>query len=136
MGSEYTEEQMMQSAADELGMDLVDLKGIKIPDRIIKLITKENANKLNAIPLEVTEDEITIAVFDPLDVQIVDDIGLITGKSVISKLASKKDIELALEKYYSINYTKIMQDILNEEDRKCWELLSETLLDRGLNLTT
>ncbi|MDD5618056.1 MAG: type II secretion system protein GspE, partial [Candidatus Omnitrophica bacterium] len=64
------------------------------------LIPKDFALKNLAIPLSKNMNSLTCAVFDPLDVILIDNIRKMTGCEVNLVVATKSDIEKAIDSFY------------------------------------
>jgi type IV pilus assembly protein PilB len=65
-----------------------------------ELIPKGFAMKNNVLPLSRTLNSITVAMFDPLDLILMDNLRKITGCEINPVIATKSDISKAIEKFY------------------------------------
>ena len=82
----------------QLGIDYIELKGAKIEEKVIHMVTK-----YQAIPIEIDPDNpniLKVAMADPMDIMAMDDIGLVTNLQVEPMLASEEGIRNAIDKYY------------------------------------
>jgi len=103
-------------------------------NKILKLIPKELALKYKAVPIAEEGDSLVIAMADPLDVMVIDEIRLRTGKKVKPVYVSENEIEDAIESYYiTVNEdfkknlednTEIKLEISNENDAVSAEQIS------------
>ncbi|MBU4346469.1 MAG: Flp pilus assembly complex ATPase component TadA [Candidatus Omnitrophica bacterium] len=67
---------------------------------LLNLIPKDFALKNNIIPLSRTLNSITVAMFDPLDLILIDNLKKLTGCEINPVIAAKSDITKAIEKFY------------------------------------
>lgn len=110
------EEIYLPILAKELDVQFVRLKEIEIrPDAIKKIPAKVVAH-YKVIPIECKEDTLTIASTNPLNIQVLDDISLMCGLKVKSVLASQKEINDAIRKYYGLGAETIEQMMDSVED--------------------
>lgn len=66
-----------------------------------KLVTQEFAQKFLALPLARNMGSLTCAVFDPLDLIMLDNLKVITGCEINLVIATKSDIIKAIQEFYS-----------------------------------
>ncbi|HOW36249.1 MAG TPA: ATPase, T2SS/T4P/T4SS family [Candidatus Omnitrophota bacterium] len=72
------------------------------PDQQLEnLITKDFAHKNLVLPLSRNLNSLTCAVFDPLDLLMIDNLKKITGCEINLVLATRSDIVRAIEDFYS-----------------------------------
>jgi len=71
------------------------------PDQDLdKLVPKYFAYRNAVIPLSRTLKSLTVAMFDPLDLILVDNLRKLTGCDINTVIATKSDINKAIEKFY------------------------------------
>lgn len=78
----------------------VDISTIEIDKQVASIIPESLARRYHLICIEKRENEITLAMADPLDEFAIDDIRFRTGLDVESVLAKPEDIEKALDSIY------------------------------------
>ena len=106
------EEQLLQFLSQQCGISYITLSGMpEIPEDVIASVPESIARQHKLIPFNRTKDRITIALADPLNVLILDDLKMMTGCDVHAALASESEINAALDKYYK---SASSQDVLNE----------------------
>ncbi|MDD5355548.1 MAG: ATPase, T2SS/T4P/T4SS family [Candidatus Omnitrophica bacterium] len=89
------------------------------------LIPKEFALKNLIIPLSKNMNSLTCAIFDPLDVILIDNIRRITGCEVNLVVATKSDIDKAIENFYG------KRDLLKQAVKDSYS--GETLIEEIIN---
>jgi Type II secretion system (T2SS), protein E, N-terminal domain len=66
----------------------------------IKELPAEFARRHRIIPCRLSADSLSVAAPGPLDAEVVNEIGRLTKHSVVIHLASERDVEAALAKFY------------------------------------
>ncbi|MEG0688157.1 MAG: ATPase, T2SS/T4P/T4SS family [Hungatella sp.] len=98
-----SELQIARALETQLGIAMVDLSGIVIPDSIIQLVSAAILKKYQVIPYEfdaVNPNVLHLAMADPMDMMAMDDISIITNCQIEPYIATSKEILLAIDKYY------------------------------------
>lgn len=107
-----TENQVMEALELQLGVKKITLNDYKLNESILRLISEEYARENLVVPVTFEEGKLVVAVADPLNYYVVDDLRLITGYNVKLVMAPKSEIETAISRYYGINRS-LDQIILN-----------------------
>ena len=87
----------------QLGIDYIELKGAKIEEKVLHLVPENMVAKYKVIPIEIDPDNpniLKLAMSDPMDINAIDDIGLVTNMQVEPMLATEDQINDAIGKYY------------------------------------
>lgn len=96
-----TEEDVAEALSKQLGFIFVDLSSYRIDEKILSLIPTNVVLKLQAMPILKVGSSLTVAMIDPLDVSIIDELNRITGGLRITPvLSTPTGIKKAIEKYY------------------------------------
>src|SRR5687768_353897 len=86
---------ILQITADHLGTEVADLRDREIDPETLKIVPAETARMYQAIPLAIFGNAAQIAMADPLNPAILDEIGFITGKELQVVVADPKQIDQA-----------------------------------------
>jgi type IV pilus assembly protein PilB len=78
----------------------VDLSQFQVNEKIIKLIPSEVALKHTILPLKRDGRSLTVAMAEPGNMQIVDDLKFITRCDIVPVIAGEYTLRTAIEKYY------------------------------------
>lgn len=98
-----TEEGIAQTLSRQLGIDIVNLNGVKIEEDIIKLVNGPILRKHVMIPFEYETGNLNVvrvAMADPMDMMAIDDFCIVTNLMAEPVIATPRDIMMALDKYY------------------------------------
>jgi len=75
------------------------------PD-VIRLVPKELAENYQIVPLALDKKRLTLAMLDPSDLPLMDEISFVTGYFIIPMISPELRMVLALEKHYGIKPDK------------------------------
>ncbi|MDD5302660.1 MAG: ATPase, T2SS/T4P/T4SS family [Elusimicrobia bacterium] len=111
------EEKLLQFLAEKTGISYVSLADIgEIPEEAIAAVPESIARQKMLMPFNKTKDRLTVAIADPLDVMILDDLKMQLGCDVIGCLASEAEISAAHEKYYKqATSQEALEDIVKQQ---------------------
>lgn len=110
-----TEKEILVIMEAFLGVKYVELEKIEINPEVAKSIPEALAKKYILIPLCIEKDKIVVAMTNPLNLFATDDVKFTTGYEVEPVIASKDDINKAIEKMFSKqNAEKAVEDLKNE----------------------
>ena len=123
-----TEDLIAQILGAQLGYPIIDLSNITISPDVQNLVPSSVLKKSQVLPIEFAEDNINIlrvAMADPLDVNAMDDISIITGCQIEPLIATPRSVMVAIDKFYGSDEVasaleeyakeKFGDDAINEE---------------------
>ena len=96
-----TEEQLVQALGKQFSMPVVDLSGAAIPADVLQYLSEPMANMYRAIPLKFEDDTLTIAMCDPQNLSVRDELRTLLGYNIRGVVASERQIRAALDRYYT-----------------------------------
>jgi len=97
-----TEEQVLLALSHQMSVEYVRLKELEISTDIIKKVPAKFACYYKIIPVDILGIRLRIAVTNPLDLAVLDEIRMVLKYDVEPVLASEKDILEAIKKYYGV----------------------------------
>ncbi len=98
-----SEEEIAHALARQMGLDFIDLKDVHIPTKILKLVPVNTLRKNRVFPFEFDKNNantLRVAMVDPLDMNAMDDIGLITNFQVEPVVTTTRSLMLAIDQFY------------------------------------
>ncbi len=101
----------------EFGIPSLNLSKYKIDPAVVRIVPEEMARKNQLIAIARLGDALVAAVVDPPDVILMDDLRRLSGCRIELVLASEKDIQSSLERYYGDSAEKLAQMIAQAEKR-------------------
>ncbi|SFB16322.1 MULTISPECIES: GspE/PulE family protein [unclassified Bacillus (in: firmicutes)] len=96
-----TEQQLIEVLEFQLGIPHISLYRYPFDTNLLTLIPKELARRNLIIPLKKEGDRLFVAMANPMDFFIIDDLRLSTGFHIETAIATKDDILRAINKYYN-----------------------------------
>lgn len=112
-----TPKQIAQAKAKILGIPFVsseELSSSGIATEVLNMIPEQVARRYSLIPFKVGADGISVAMSDPLDIQVIQFIEKKTGKKIQRYMALPEDITRAISDQYSQNLTSEVVSALKE----------------------
>jgi type IV pilus assembly protein PilB len=94
------EEQLLEVIARQLGTQVVDLRNLDVPPQIVKMVPASIARMYNIVPIELTNNAVTMATFDLLSPEVVDELNFVLTRDVQFVVAREDDIRTYLTRYY------------------------------------
>ncbi len=110
--------QLNEALAHQAGIDKIDLSKVAISSDIVGLVPAELVSKYNIMPLSQQNGRLEVAMTDPFQPQVIEDLRLVTGCSVRRYYADPKEMENVILKFYGSNVARMMDDLVPTEQRK------------------
>jgi type IV pilus assembly protein PilB len=101
-----------QIIADALGTDFVELSD-EIAPEILRLIPAGLARLHRALPIAISDNTLSVALVDPLDLRAAEDLRFALGKDVHVVVAPTEEVEERIKRYYGSDSSS-MEDILKQ----------------------
>jgi type IV pilus assembly protein PilB len=98
-----TPDDMARALSRQLGYPHVDLDQFEIYPEVINLIQAETAKRFMILPLHRVRSFLTLAMVDPTDLDIIEDIRFRTGLSIQPVIASETAIAKAINRFYGLS---------------------------------
>lgn len=107
------ERKLLEFLSKQFGIEFVDLSAKEIKDDVVKIIPENIARRYNLMAVEKIENKLKVAMEDPLNIVVLDDLKMMTGYDVKAVFGAETDIVAALDKYYGAKTSKeALDDIL------------------------
>jgi len=94
------EDILAQILSEGLGLPPINISRLKIEPEVLKIIPKTIADKYQIMPISLMGDQLTLAMADPLNIFIIDNVKALTGYTISPIIGRPKDISETIEKYY------------------------------------
>lgn len=114
-----SEDVLMAFLGKQLGVEYVSLQDYGDPNpQALKVISEAYARKHTLIPVDINDNVITIAMADPMNVFILDDLRARTSMDVHVVLSSETEINQAIDKYYGgkVKLDSIIEDMAKKTE--------------------
>jgi len=105
------EEAIMRMVAADLGMTFKKIDPLKLDlELVTQTIPKNFALKHMVLPVESSLESITVAVYDPFNRQVLEDIERVTKKRVEALISTKSDIVKTISEFYGFKSSIVAAD--------------------------
>ena len=117
-----SEEEIAQALSRQLGYPYIELDQFEVYPDVISLIPVEIAKKYMIMPIHRIRSFLTLAMVDPTDLEVIEDIRFRTGLSIQPVIASESGVNNAINKYYGSSHAlrvkKLVEDIELADDSR------------------
>ncbi len=110
---------------------MIKLKDKNIEPSVIQKVPAKFASHYKIIPIEYKDSVLTVAMTDPMDIRILDDLKLLLGVEVKGALASELEIMDAIRKYYGVGAETLERIIAQKSPVEKLEMKGEKAEDLG-----
>ena len=94
------EEDIAQALTAQYGFPYLPLGNYEVDTEITGIIPGRVARQYLLVPIDKIGNNLTLAMSNPLNIQAIEDVELLTGCSVQTFVSTSSDIKRAIEKYY------------------------------------
>ena len=120
-----TQAQLNEALALQVGIEKLDLTDVSISPEIIMLVPAELVSKYKILPIRHEDGRLAVAMTDPFRTQVIEDLRLVTGRSVRRYYAEPAQMENSILKFYGSNVARMLDNLAPVEQR------GEAELDNG-----
>ena len=110
-----TDDQLLEVLATSLGMEIVDLNMVDPPKSVIELIDGDTARMMGVCPIQEEDGVLTVAVRNPLNYQIADELRFMLNRDVVTVMASEAQVDQFIDAHYPLDIVAV-HDMLSEMD--------------------
>ena len=110
-----TDDQLLEVLATSLGMEIVDLNMVDPPKSVIDLIDGDTARMMGVCPIQEEDGVLTVAVRNPLNYQIADELRFMLNRDVVTVMASEAQVDQFIDAHYPLDIVAV-HDMLSEMD--------------------
>ena len=110
-----TDDQMLEILATSLGMEIVDLNTVDPPKSVIEVIDGDTARMMGVCPIQEEDGVLTVAVRNPLNYQIADELRFMLNRDVVTLIASEAQVDQFIDAHYPLDIVAV-HDMLSEMD--------------------
>jgi len=94
------EEDIAQSLTAQYGFPFLPLSNYEIGSDVINIVPARVARQYVLIPIDKIGNNLTLAMSNPLNINAIEDIELLSSCSIQTFVSTSSDIKKAIEKYY------------------------------------
>ncbi|MCX7973381.1 MAG: type IV-A pilus assembly ATPase PilB [Candidatus Aminicenantes bacterium] len=106
------EEEIAKALSRQLNYPFIDLDQFEVAPEVVELLPAEIAKKYMVMPIHRIRSFLTLAMVDPTDLEVIEDIRFRTGLSIQPVIATETGVMNAINKYYgSVAAVRVKQAI-------------------------
>ncbi len=109
-----SEEDLTEFLSRQYGVPSVNLSEFEIDSEVVNLIPQDTAVKYTLIPINRAGATLVVAMSDPSNYQVIDDLKFLTNYNIEVVVASEQTIKEAIDSYYDSGAT--LQDVMEDFD--------------------
>ena len=96
-----SEDQLLQAVADHLNLEYISLDATELSPSALNAMPSSVARMYGAVPVALTGNNIMVAVLDPFNPHLVEELSFVLGKDVQLLVAPRKQIEEVIARHFS-----------------------------------
>ena len=123
------EDEMVDFLSDRLDIPVLNLPALRIPKETLTLVPKKIVERYQVLPISLIGNLLTMAVSDPFELMLRDDLKELTKCELCYVLVSPKMIATALDSYYAESSN--LEEILVGIDEDSLEVIKTKDKDEG-----
>jgi type IV pilus assembly protein PilB len=112
-----TAAQLNEALSLQAGIERVDLQNVTVSADTISLVPADLVSKYNILPLGQEDHCVSVAMTNPFQPQVIEDLRLVTGLSVQRYYADPKEMENAILKFYGSNVARMLDNLAPAEQQ-------------------
>ena len=112
-----TQPQLNEALAIQVGIEKIDLTDISISPEIIILVPAELVSKHSILPLRRENGRLAVAMTDPFQPQVIEDLRLVSGHPVRRYYAEPAQMENSILKFYGSNVARMLDNLVPVEQQ-------------------
>jgi len=113
-----SEKDISQTLSSQTCIPFIDLGKAVVEPVAVMTIDEKTASKNLAFPFQIEKNTIAVAMENPLDLHLVNDLQFKTGRQITPFIATASDIKMSVQKHYhlseSLKENSEIQDIFRE----------------------
>ena len=113
-----TKEEVLFALGAQWGMEFVNLDDIPIDAEIVEKVPPSVANIYKVIPVSMENGTLTVAMSDPLNVKLLDELHFLLGIPLKGAVSNEDAIDRALKRYYGDSVESITDVIQQMEQQE------------------
>jgi type IV pilus assembly protein PilB len=112
-----TQAQLNEALACQVGIEKIELSEVSIDSDVIGLVPADLVSKYNILPLWREEGRLAVAMTDPFQPQVMEDLRLVSGCLIQRYYADPVQMEHAILRFYGSNVARMLDDLVPTEQR-------------------
>lgn len=122
-----SEKDIAIALSKQLNIPFLPLSHYELDEEVLKTIPEEVVRKYRVIPVEKIGDNLTVAIADPTDIFVLDELRLITKCNIVPLITLESELNSAIDYYYKKHedIEEVLRDIKDEKLTEDVSVVSE-----------
>jgi len=121
---------ILRAVSTQYDIPIIDLQNVDIDPEATKIVTEQYCEENLFVPIGFEDGKLVIALYDPLNILVTDDLRFRTGNEVVAMLAPKNSIIEAIKKNFGKEVAqKAAADLAEDLDIEAMKSLGEQITD-------
>lgn len=103
------ETKLMEILAEQMGVEYIRLREYEPEPTALAKVSAKFASRYRMVPLRMEQNSLRVAIADPFDIQTLDELRLLLDCEIKPVLASQRDIQEAIQRYYGVGASAVEQ---------------------------
>lgn len=103
-GKNCTYADIIKVLSDEFNIPVIEMGELSIDDSVKALLSREDCKKHCIMPLSVDNGQLDLAICDPMNMDLIDNLSHVLGLSIEQKLATPEEINKAIDEHYGVEH--------------------------------
>jgi type IV pilus assembly protein PilB len=112
-----TQAQLNEALAYQAGIERIELGEVSVGSDVIGLVPADLVSKYSILPLWREDGRLAVAMTDPFQPQVMEDLRLVTGCMIQRYYAEPTQLENAILRFYGSNVARMLDDLAPTEQR-------------------
>jgi len=112
-----TQAQLNEALACQAGIERIELSEVSIGGDVIGLVPADLVSKYTILPLWREDGRLAVAMTDPFQPQVMEDLRLVSGCLIQRYYADPAQMENAILRFYGSNVARMLDDLAPTEQR-------------------
>lgn len=131
-----TDNQLAQALAEQMDLQVVDLGDTDLSPEVLDEITETMAQMYQVIPIQLTDNRLTVATHTPQNITIADELRTFLGREIELVVATEREIEGLIAEYYDSERESIEKIVADfEADEVLKDQIAALMDDGPIDLT-
>lgn len=119
------ENDLLMMLVRELNIPFINLTKYKINQELKDVVPEKTARQYGIIPLSCLDQSLTVALADPLNIFIIDDLKNITGKEIDIVMSTESEILKAIDVFYGSDSIASVNEISKDIQLEDMEIVQD-----------
>jgi type IV pilus assembly protein PilB len=112
-----TASQLNEALSVQAGIEQIELVDVSVSAEVIGLVPADLVSKYNVLPLWREDGRLAVAMTDPFQPQVMEDLRLVTGCSIQRYFAEPAQLEDAVLRFYGSNVARMLDNLAPADQR-------------------